>query len=131
MKGKRWWLGRRVWVVDADGNRHSGTLWCEGKASVQIREDGTVGLRVLPKAAEGTGWGFADGAPSAAGGPAGAAKAKGTRPKREPMRRELVKRLMHEWDTAGLLPDALIALLSALFPKPPAEPVRLDLAAFA
>ena len=60
MKGKRRWLGRRVWVADEDGQRHKGTLWFTDEASVQIREDGAVGLLVLPKTAEGTRWGFAD-----------------------------------------------------------------------
>jgi hypothetical protein len=59
------------------------------------------------------------------------ARAKGTRLKVDPMQRELTKRLMHEWDRAGLLPEPLVALLSALFPKPPAEEMRVHLAAFA
>ena len=56
--GKRRWLGVKVWVAELDGKRHTGTLWWEDETSVQIREDGTVGLRLLPKAAEGTRWGF-------------------------------------------------------------------------
>ena len=60
MQGKRRSLRGRVWVADADGKRHNGTLWWEGESTVFIREDGVVGLQVLPKAAEGTRWGFAD-----------------------------------------------------------------------
>jgi len=60
MQGKRRWLGLRVWVVDANGRRHNGTLWWEDESTVLIRQDGVVGLQVLPKAAEGTRWGFAD-----------------------------------------------------------------------
>ena len=48
-----------MWV-DADGTRRTGTLWWEDESTVQIREDGVVGLRVLPKAAEKTLWGFAE-----------------------------------------------------------------------
>ena len=60
MQSKRRWLGLRVWIADADGKRQYGTLWWEDEASVLIREDGVVGLQVLPKAAEGVRWGFAD-----------------------------------------------------------------------
>lgn len=60
MQGKRRWLGVRVWVVDESGKRHNGTLWWEDESSVLIRQDGTVGLQVLPKAVQGTRWGFAD-----------------------------------------------------------------------
>jgi hypothetical protein len=58
MKGKRQWLGRRVWVVDADAKTHNGTLWWDDETSVVIRQNGRVGLRTFPKAAEGTLWGF-------------------------------------------------------------------------
>jgi hypothetical protein len=51
--------------------------------------------------------------------------------KRERMRRKRMKRLMHEWDRAGLLPEVLVTLLSALFPQSEPEQVRLHLAAFA
>ena len=54
MKGKRRWLGRRVWIADADGERHNGALWWDYETTVVIREDGMVVLHVLPKAAEGT-----------------------------------------------------------------------------
>lgn len=60
MQGKRRWLGVRVWVVDEHGKKHNGTLWWEDESSVLIRQDGTVGLQVLPKAVQGTRWGFAD-----------------------------------------------------------------------
>ena len=60
MQGKRRWLGLRVWVTDADGKRHNGTLRREDKSSVLIRQDGVVGLQVLPKAAEGIRWGLAE-----------------------------------------------------------------------
>jgi hypothetical protein len=60
MQGKRRWLGLRVWIADAEGKRRTGTLWWEDEASVLIREDGVVGLQVLPKASEGVRWGFAD-----------------------------------------------------------------------
>ena len=60
MQGKRRWLALPVWVADADGRRHSGTLWWEDKSSVLIREDGVVGLQVLPKAPEGIRWGLAE-----------------------------------------------------------------------
>ena len=61
MQGKRHWLGRRVWVADADGKRHYGTSWWIDETTVLIRKDGVVGLVSLPKAEEGTRWGFADG----------------------------------------------------------------------
>ncbi len=60
MKGKRQWLGRRVWVADADGTTRKGTLWFTNDGTVLIREDGRVGLVTLPKEAEGTSWGFAE-----------------------------------------------------------------------
>ena len=60
MQGKRRWVGLRVWIADAHGNRHNGTLWWEDEASVLIRQDGVVGLQVLPKAAEGIRWGLAE-----------------------------------------------------------------------
>ena len=60
MQGKRRWLGLRVWVESADGRRRNGVLWFEDESNVLIREDGVVGLRSLPKAAEGTRWGFLD-----------------------------------------------------------------------
>jgi len=59
------------------------------------------------------------------------ARANGRRLKVDPMQRELTKRLMHEWDRAGLLPEPLVALLSARFPTPPADQMRVHLAAFA
>jgi hypothetical protein len=59
MNGKRRWLGLRVWIVDADGKRHNGTLWWEHEDTVLIRVDGLVGLQTLPKVAEGVRWGFA------------------------------------------------------------------------
>jgi hypothetical protein len=49
-----------VWVANADGEKHNGTLWWSDEPSVLIREDGGAGLLELPKAAEGTRWGFAD-----------------------------------------------------------------------
>lgn len=55
---KRRWIGRRVWIAGADGNRRSGTLWWESGETVLMREDGRVGLQVLPKDAEGVRWGF-------------------------------------------------------------------------
>ena len=58
MQGKRRWLGLRVWVIDGDGRRHNGTLWWEDQSSVVIRQDGIVGLQVLPKETQGTLWGF-------------------------------------------------------------------------
>ena len=58
MRGKRRWLGLRVWVADPDGERHSGTLWWEDETSVLIREDGVVGLQVMEKAAQGVRWGL-------------------------------------------------------------------------
>jgi hypothetical protein len=61
MKGKRQWLGRRVWVADADGTRRNGTLWFTNESNVLVREDGRVGLVTLPKEAEGSRWGFAEG----------------------------------------------------------------------
>ena len=60
MQGKRRWLGFRVWVADADGNTHNGTLWWVDETSVLIRRNGRVGLLTLPKAAEGTRWGFVE-----------------------------------------------------------------------
>jgi len=66
MRSKRRWLGMRVWVTGPDGTRHNGTLWWQDETSVHIRQDGLVGLRVFPTAAEGTDWGFADRAPNAA-----------------------------------------------------------------
>jgi hypothetical protein len=60
MQGKRRWVGLRVWVADADGKRRSGTLWWGDDTSALIREDGVLGLQVLPKAAQGTRWGFAE-----------------------------------------------------------------------
>ena len=60
MKGKRQWLGRRVWVADADGTRRNGTLWFTNESNVLIREDGRAGLLTLPKEAEGSRWGFAE-----------------------------------------------------------------------
>ena len=39
MKGKRRWIGRRVWVAVGDGKR-PGTLWWDDEATVLIREDG-------------------------------------------------------------------------------------------
>lgn len=58
IQSRRRWLGVRVWTADADGTRREGTLWFEDDQTVQIREDGRVGLRVLPKASEGTRWGL-------------------------------------------------------------------------
>jgi hypothetical protein len=58
MQGKRRWRGLRVWIADADGKRHIGTLWWEDGSSVLVRQDGVVGLQVLPKAAEGVRWRF-------------------------------------------------------------------------
>jgi hypothetical protein len=49
MQGKRRWLGLRVWVTDADGKRHNGTLRWEDKSSVLIRQDGVVGLQVCSR----------------------------------------------------------------------------------
>jgi hypothetical protein len=64
MKGKRRWIGRRVWVLDRDGNRRGGVVWFENESDVLIREDGVVGLRTQPKQAEGIRWGFAGGGDS-------------------------------------------------------------------
>ena len=61
MKGKRRWLGQRVWVADeTDGKKRNGTLWWTDEASVVIREDGRTGLVTLPKVAKGTRWGFSE-----------------------------------------------------------------------
>ena len=60
MTGKHRWLGLRVWVADAGGKKHHGTLWWSDAPSVLIREDGRAGLLELPKSAEGTRWGFAE-----------------------------------------------------------------------
>jgi hypothetical protein len=46
------------------------------------------------------------------------------------MGHDQVRRVMHEWKEAGLLPDALVAHLPCLFPKPPPETVRMHLVAF-
>jgi hypothetical protein len=62
MKGKRRWLGQRVWVADeTDGKKRNGTLWWTDETRVLIRQDGVVGLLVLPKGAEGVRWGFGNG----------------------------------------------------------------------
>ena len=60
MKGKRQWLGRRVWVANEDGTKLNGTLWFTNESNVLIREDRRPGLVTLPQAAEGERWGFAD-----------------------------------------------------------------------
>jgi hypothetical protein len=60
MKAKRRWLGLRIWVVDAEGNRGNATVWWEDQFSILVREHGVVGLQTLPRSAEGTRWGFAD-----------------------------------------------------------------------
>lgn len=60
MKAKRRWLGLRVWIAEANGNRHNGTLWWVYETSVLIREDGRTGLVALPKSAEGSRWGIAE-----------------------------------------------------------------------
>ena len=61
MRGKRRWIGRRVWIAGEDGQKRNGTLWFEDETGgVFIREDGVVGLLVLPRMAEGTRWGFTD-----------------------------------------------------------------------
>ena len=61
MKGKRRWLGRRVWVVDAaDGTRRNGTLWFTNESNVLVREEGRAGLLTFPKEAEGSRWGFGE-----------------------------------------------------------------------
>ncbi len=60
MKGKRRWLGLRVWVADTDGKKRNGTLWWTDETSVLIRENGVVGLLVLPKVAEGVRWGVSE-----------------------------------------------------------------------
>jgi hypothetical protein len=41
-----------------------------------------------------------------------------------------VKRLMHEWEPAGLLPEPLVAWLASLFSTPPDDIARLHIAAF-
>lgn len=61
MRGKRQWLGRRVWVADADGTRRHGTLWFTNESNVLIRQDGRAGLVTLPKEVEGSRWGFVGG----------------------------------------------------------------------
>ena len=71
MKGKRQWLGRRVWVADADGTRRHGTLWFTNESNVLIREDGRVGLVTLPKEAEGSDWGFVENGDESDGGRGG------------------------------------------------------------
>ena len=60
MKGKRQWVGRRVWVADEDGTKHKGSLWFANESDVLIREDHRLGLVTFSKAAEGVRWGFAD-----------------------------------------------------------------------
>lgn len=60
MTGTRRWLGLRVWVANAEGKKHNGTLWWSDEPNVLIREDGLAALLELPKAAKGTGWGFAE-----------------------------------------------------------------------
>lgn len=60
MTGTRHWLGLRVWVANADGKKQNGTLWWSDEPSVLIREDGRAALLELPKAANGTLWGFAE-----------------------------------------------------------------------
>ena len=60
MQSRRRWLGLRVWVADANGKTHKGTLWWEEESSVLIRQDGVVGLHAHPKVAEGIRWGFPD-----------------------------------------------------------------------
>ena len=60
MKGKRRWLGLRVWVADTVGKKRYGTLWWTDETSVLIREHGRTGLVTLPKVAEGVRWGFSD-----------------------------------------------------------------------
>lgn len=65
MHGKRRWLGLRIWIADGDRKRQAGTIWWEDESTVLIREDGVVGLRAFPRAAEGTSWGFADNADKA------------------------------------------------------------------
>jgi hypothetical protein len=55
MKGKRQWLGRRVWVVDAaDGTRRNGTLWFTNESNVLIREEAIcfLGVPHVPHAAD-------------------------------------------------------------------------------
>ena len=62
MKSKRHWHGLRVWVADeTDRRKRNGTLWWTDETSVLIRQDGVVGLLLLPKLAEGVRWGFGDG----------------------------------------------------------------------
>ena len=54
------WFGRRVWVIDAEGKRHHGTvLWSDG-VILQVRID-TPDLAVVPIAARGERWGFIGG----------------------------------------------------------------------
>jgi hypothetical protein len=60
MQGKRRWLGLAVWIADADGKRRNGVAWWEDESSILIRQHGVVGIQVLPRAAEGIRWGFAD-----------------------------------------------------------------------
>ena len=73
IKGKRRWLGVRVWVAAADGKRHHGTLWWIDDDSAMIREDGRTGLVAFPKAAEGARWGVVEGDGETAGANGGSA----------------------------------------------------------
>lgn len=58
---RRRWIVRRVWVIDDDGTKRRGTVWSVDGDYVQIRVDDVPGVTVLPIAARGKRWDFADG----------------------------------------------------------------------
>ena len=58
--GRRW-IVRRVWVAAPDGTKRGGTLWSARDDDVLIRVDRERALFVLPAAARGVRWDFADG----------------------------------------------------------------------
>jgi hypothetical protein len=64
-------IGDRVWVIPDCKNRSTGVLWWCDAESVLIREDGMLGLVLLPRTDEGDRWGFvqAKGNATSDGGP--------------------------------------------------------------